>query len=141
MKQTNISIYFEEPGLHCDNLQIKKLVLLLFSGASFGSMAFGAMIDAVGMRWSFRIGGIISIVTCALFALLHNVLPPYMPENEVEATADLKDAKEPSESNHNGTAEHNREEGEEGKLCVEIEQGKMPLGSTCTEQAEKNNMC
>ncbi len=95
--------------------------MLLFSGHSIGIMAFGAMIDAVGMRWSFRIGGIISMVTCALFALLHNLLPHHTPEAETEENIEFKDVKEHLQSHQKGSVEHKREEGEEGKLCLEVE--------------------
>ncbi len=96
--------------------------LLLFSGQYIGVMVFGAMIDAVGMRWSFRIGGIISLVTCALFALLHKLLPPYTPEAEAKAEAELEDVMEHLQSDQNGTMGHNRETTGGGKLRVEVEQ-------------------
>ncbi len=83
-------------------------------------IVFGALIDAVGMRWSFRIGGIISIVTCALFGLLHKLLPPYTPETESEAG--FEDGNDRAQYDKKETNGHDREESEEGKFCVQIEQ-------------------
>ncbi len=74
---------------------------------------FGAVIDAVGMRWSFRIGGIASIVTCVLFALLHNVLPPYTPKIETEPECkEVKEQLNPGENKEKG-------EKDEEKPCME----------------------
>ncbi len=97
-------------------------MFFLFSGGSVGPMIFGAVIDGVGMRWSFRIGGFISIATCALFALLHHFIPPYTLEIEAEAEVEFKDVKQDIQPDQESTVVHNGEERDKGKLCVKIEQ-------------------
>ena len=36
----------------------------------------GPTIDAIGVRWAFRMGSVLAMVTCLLYAIIHRFLPP-----------------------------------------------------------------
>ena len=50
--------------------------MLCFSGRGIGILAFGPTMDAIGARWSFRVGSIIALVTFIFYIIVQQFLPP-----------------------------------------------------------------
>ena len=60
------------PDCGVNDVQFRALI----TGVSIGILVLGPTIDAIGVRWAFRMGSVLAMVTCLLYAIIHRFLPP-----------------------------------------------------------------
>ena len=63
----------------------------------------GPTIDAIGVRWAFRMGSVLAMVTCLLYAIIHRFLPPVKLSRHREEDGE----KQTEEMKSFGTADRN----------------------------------